>query len=87
MPTQAVFQETFEELGWERCESRDREEGYDKIAFYADPGGLIKHAARMVLGGWTSKLGPYIDISHRSLECLSGGAYGTVAFYMRRAVT
>ena len=35
-------------------------------------------------GGWTSKLGLGIDISHKTLDCIAGGLYGDVIAFLRR---
>jgi hypothetical protein len=74
--------------GYEVCESVDAEEGFEKIALYADSDGLPTHAAKQLPNGhWTSKLGDFEDIEHFTLECLNGDLYGTPTLYMRRNVT
>lgn len=51
----------------------------------ARPDGSPTHAARQLPDGtWTSKLGKDVDISHDSLDGLSGDRYGTPALILRR---
>jgi hypothetical protein len=84
--TMEAFIQAFQTRGYEVCENPDLQEGYQKIAIYADRLGDPTHAARQLENGvWTSKLGDYEDIKHGSLECLRD--YGTVAKYMRRPRT
>jgi hypothetical protein len=76
----------FADLGYVLCESDSREEGYEKIAIYAQR-GVWKHAARQLSDGkWTSKLGPDEDIVHVELDGLDGPLYGSVHSIMRRPV-
>jgi len=52
------------------------EEGFLKIALYAD-GNNFCHVARQLLDGkWTSKLGEWEDIEHNSLHDLCGDFFG-----------
>ncbi|CAG1006782.1 hypothetical protein PHYC_03359 [Phycisphaerales bacterium] len=79
------FVRAFQSLGFQRCDHGDMEEGHEKIAFYADPGG-VTHAARQLPSGvWTSKIGKNFDIEH-TLAGLEGGQYGSVAAFMKRRV-
>jgi len=75
----------FEDQFVERSASREREEGFDKVAIYA-ANGKSKHVARLWLEDptWMSKLGPKQDIHHHSLEALEGRYYGSVAQIMKR---
>jgi hypothetical protein len=67
------------------------EAGIEKIAIYVDSDGVPTHAARQLAdGGWTSKLGEWEDIQHKTLEAMedSGGlglGYGKVAIILKRA--
>ncbi len=80
-----AFELAYEELGFTRCADGTVEQGQEKIAIYADSQGLPTHAARLLLSGrWTSKLGPYVDIEHGTVQGVEGPDYGTVAFFMRR---
>jgi hypothetical protein len=82
-----AFVEAYRSLGFEPCRSRRLEQGFEKVAIYADASGAPTHAARQLPDGrWTSKLGQYEDIEH-SLRGLSHGAYGTVRRVLRRALT
>jgi hypothetical protein len=73
------------EGGFERCEDGSLEEGYEKIALFAD-GIVPMHAARQLpCGRWTSKLGRGIDVVH-DLETLDGAQdMGSLAVFMKRA--
>lgn len=78
------FVRVFQELGYESCENRDREPGYEKVAIYAQ-GSLPSHMARQLPSGqWTSKCGDLEDITHNTLEGLEGSDYGFVVQIMRR---
>jgi hypothetical protein len=81
-----AFVRAFEEMLFTKCNSRDFEPGYDKIALYANVNGEPTHAARWWLedGGWSSKLGEENDILHHTLDVLEGGDYGCVVQVMRR---
>jgi hypothetical protein len=75
----------FTEQGFEPCESFQLEEGYEKVAIYADVNRRAKHMARQLENGaWTSKLGGSWDISHKSLSGLIGKEYGSPVRAMRR---
>lgn len=81
-----AFIEAFESLGYMACQDAEYEEGFQKIAIYADPDGRPKHAARQVASNtWTSKLGKIEDIEH-ALEGLEGSGYGSIAVFMKRPV-
>jgi len=83
-PTLGQYIRMFRSLGYEECESRAVEPGFQKIALYASPDGRATHAARMLPSGrWTSKLGRLEDIEHE-LAGLEGDAYGRVACVMKR---
>jgi hypothetical protein len=72
---------------FEVCEDSSHEAGFEKIAIYGDEDGAFSHAARQTPDGkWTSKVGPYQDIVHETLEALEGPepAYGKVVVFMRR---
>src|SRR5438128_9109601 len=80
-----AFVEAFRTLGYEPCDSGEAEQGFEKIAIYADAAGRPTHAARELVGEgkWTSKLGNWIDISHQ-LDSLNGTAYGSVIQFLKR---
>ena len=76
--------QVFAGLGYAVCHGDAREPGYDKVALYARDGEW-QHAARQLEDGrWTSKLGPFEDITHPSLQDLAGELYGSVHCIMRR---
>jgi hypothetical protein len=78
-----AFAEGFGLLGYQRCDTVELEEGYQKVAVYA-VAGSPKHIARQLADGrWTSKLGHLEDIAHATLDSLES-AYGAVALVMRR---
>ena len=74
----------FETLGYEVCDSDEREVGYEKVAIYARSGEWTHAARQLEDGQWTSKLGPFEDITHPSLENLAGETFGSVHCIMRR---
>jgi len=75
----------FAALGYDICDNRDIESGYEKIALYGDQ-DCYTHAAKQEMDGkWKSKLGNWEDIEHNSLDGLRGKDYGKVICIMRRA--
>ncbi|MEL6882527.1 MAG: hypothetical protein AAFP09_18535, partial [Cyanobacteria bacterium J06607_10] len=61
--------------------------GFQKIAIYIDAQQTPRHVTRQLANGeWTSKIGQYEDIQHKTLEALTGEApaYGTVAQIMKK---
>lgn len=78
------FIELFKLIGYQVCTNGTLEQGYLKIAIYADSAGKPTHAARQLSNGyWTSKLGQYFDVTH-TIFAMQNGSYGNVAVYMRR---
>lgn len=90
--TLQCFLSAFTLQGYAACEAADLEEGFEKIALYADASGVPTHAARqLATGRWTSKLGEWEDIEHDRLEALedlhdTGLGYGRVACIMKRRI-
>jgi hypothetical protein len=84
------FIQAFGTEGYEPCDSPEPEEGFEKIALYADADGTPTHAARQLSSGnWSSKLGDWEDIEHKTLAGLEAGetdasGYGKVARILRR---
>jgi hypothetical protein len=75
-------------LGFEGCDSRSVEAGYEKVAIYATSDGEYTHAARQLTDDrWASKLGEWQDIEHDTLEALEGTSYGTVRFVLRCSIS
>jgi hypothetical protein len=72
-------------LGYVPCPDGVPEPGFERIAVYADAGRRYTHAARQLVNGkWTSKLGKWEDIEHDTPDDVAGGAYGTVAGFLKR---
>ena len=71
---------------------REWEPGFEKVAIYVDDAGEPTHAAKQLPdGSWTSKLGEWEDIQHRTLEAMEdkgglGLGYGVVALIMKRPI-
>lgn len=81
--TVGCFVSAFQSLGYEVCESRDLEPGFEKVALYCKD-GEPQHVSRQVHAGlWTSKCGKGEDITH-TLEGLEGSDYGEVTIILRR---
>ena len=79
-----TLENVFLELGYERCDDANLEDGYDKAALFVQ-NNRWTHAARQLPDGkWTSKLGVFEDIEHDSLDGISGRLYGEVHCIMRR---
>ena len=74
----------FQHLEFEVCSDCDVENGYGKVALYAQ-GSVYTHAARQLHSGkWTSKLGRLEDIEHDTPYDVAGGVYGEVTCFLRR---
>ena len=87
--TLPAFVAAFNVIGYEICDTPSLELGFQKIAIYADEQNLPRHVARQLKdGSWTSKIGQYEDIQHRTLEALAGKApaYGRVVQLMKKQV-
>jgi hypothetical protein len=84
------FISAFRIVGYEPCASLGPEDGFEKVVLYADGNGVPSHAARQLpSGAWSSKLGDWEDIEHKTLACLEGReggapAYGKVARALKR---
>jgi hypothetical protein len=86
--TREAFIQAYGTLGYEVCDKGEVEAEYDKIAVY-EKNGVPTHAAKQLEDGrWKSKLGPWEDIEHNTVEAVQTfqgvGIYGEVAFYMKR---
>lgn len=86
--TLEAFQQAFQTLAYKICQNNAFEEGFQKIAIYADSNKVPKHVARQLANGkWTSKLGQDEDIEHDNLQGLSGQpGYGKVSCIMKRKI-
>lgn len=76
--------ELYESLGYKPCDSRRFEMFYEKVALFAYPDGDFAHVAYQLFFGWTSKLGGWEDIRHKTLAAMEGGNYGNVQVLMKR---
>lgn len=75
----------FADLGYAICDNANQEDGYEKVAIFAQD-GRWSHAARQLENGrWTSKLGMFEDIEHDTVESLAGVFYGILHCTMRRS--
>ena len=82
------YVKAYELRGFELC-GAEREEGFERIALYANKDGLFTHVALQLSDGkWTSKLGNWEDIQHDNLEVLEGEypAFGFVIHFMRKPI-
>lgn len=78
--------------GYVKCDhlNSQLEPGIEKVAIYVDKYGAPTHAARQLAdGSWTSKLGEWEDIQHKTLEAIEdkdglGLGYGKVAVILSR---
>jgi hypothetical protein len=83
--TKESFIAAFQKLGYEVCEDREFESGFEKVALYFNENEQPTHMARQLSSGvWTSKLGEAWDIMHHTLEGLEGSVYGHAALFLRR---
>ena len=81
--TLEAYVRAFVTLGYEVCENENLEDGYEKVAIFAQ-GNSPTHLARQLSSGrWTSKLGSWEDIEH-ALQGLSGANYGEVVKVLKR---
>jgi len=79
------FVKAFEALGYTVCDGPELEEGFEKIAIYANQYGKPTHAAKQLESGmWTSKLGKLEDITHDA-DGISGNLYGNVVIVLKRS--
>jgi hypothetical protein len=62
----------------------DLEPGLEKVALFAISSTPTHAALQLSNGWWSSKLGPAIDIEHRTLDAVAGGAYGEVVAILGR---
>ena len=81
--TITAFVAAYGGLGFVQCDSPAFEEGYEKIAIFADY-TIPTHVARQLSSGfWSSKLGQLQDIQHR-LESMAGSLYGDCKCFLKR---
>lgn len=83
-PKAEALVQVFEALGYVVCDGQDVESGYDKVAVYALAGEWTHATRQLPDGQWTSKVGQFEDITHPSLQNLTGAFYGDIHCIMRR---
>jgi hypothetical protein len=81
-----AFIQAYQTIGYESCENRDLEPGFQKIAIYTY-NGQPQHAARQEEDGkWKSKLGDWEDIEHELEGLENPNYYGVVQQILKRAI-
>lgn len=79
-----AFESMFALLGYAPSDNEEWENGFEKVALFADANNKPTHAARQLANGrWTSKLGKMEDLEH-DLHDLEGTVYGVVVVIMKR---
>ena len=83
------FVKAFQHVGYKICMSESFEDGAEKIAIFGhkaqDGTSVPTHAALQLPNGkWTSKLGQFEDITHSTVDALSGPVYGRPLVFMSR---
>jgi hypothetical protein len=77
----------FEQEGFAVCAGGDLETGFEKVALCADKQSCWQHAAKQLASGeWSSKIGEFEDIKHRTPHALIGSDYGWVYHFMKRPI-
>jgi hypothetical protein len=71
-------------VGFVDCDTADYEQGFEKVAIYANNYGPQHVARQLPDGKWTSKLGAAIDAAHLNLGVLEDGTYGRVVSTLKR---
>lgn len=83
-----AFIQAYATEGYVPCADGSVEAAMEKVAIFGVMiGGDIypTHAARQLPDGkWTSKLGGLEDVTHDSLNAISGGRYGAAVCYIAR---
>jgi hypothetical protein len=87
--TTEAFMRVYEMRGYRLCYDTSLQAGLEKIAIFGkeDQNGIVvpTHAAlQLESGEWTSKLGPFEDVRHKTLDAVSGPVYGKAFCYMSR---
>jgi hypothetical protein len=86
--TTAAFLQAYATLGFKLCFDGTLRQGIEKIALFGKgPVGaeVPTHAAlQLASGEWTSKLGPFEDITHATVDAVRGPVYGQVVCFLER---
>jgi len=73
--------------GYVECDSPDWEDGFEKVAIYADEEDQPTHVARQRSpGAWTSKMGALEDTDHATVHSVEDGLYGKGRRFLRRPI-
>jgi hypothetical protein len=81
-----AFIKAYQTLGYECCDNRDLEPGFQKIAIYTY-NGEPQHVARQEEDGmWKSKLGDWEDIKHELEGLENPNYYGVVEQILKRPI-
>ena len=86
--TMPAFIQAYGTKGYSLCYNNSLEEGLEKIALFGKEINGIPtptHAALQLASGvWTSKLGPFEDVEHPSVDAVNGPVYGSIICYLSR---
>ena len=87
--TVEAFTQAYETLGYKLCYDGSLEPGIEKIGILGkrnqDGSVVPTHAAlQLESGEWTSKLGPFEDVQHTTVDAVRGPVYGRLVCYMSR---
>jgi len=88
--TMEAFIEAYGTLGYRLCFDGTLQPGIEKLALFGirvqpgDPPVPTHAALQLESGNWTSKLGDLEDISHATVEAVSGPIYGHVFCFLQR---
>lgn len=81
-----AFIKAYQSIGYECCDNRDLELGFQKIAIYTY-NGEPQHVARQEEDGmWKSKLGDWEDIKHELAGLENPNYYGVVEQVLKRSI-
>jgi len=82
-----AFIEGYRVYGFEVCDTPDLEEGFIKIAIFAEGDEPLHVARQLPDGRWTSKLGlEWEDIIHNDLNGVVRDDYGTPRLFLRKPI-
>jgi hypothetical protein len=82
-----AFIKAYQTIGYECCDNRELEVGFEKIAIYTY-NGEPQHVARQEKDGmWKSKLGDWEDIKHELEGLENPHYYGVVQQVLKRSTT
>jgi hypothetical protein len=80
-----AFRDAFATIGFTPAADGSMVSGIEKLALFVGSDGMVTHMARQLSdGNWTSKLGPQWDITHLTIECMTGPEYGELHSFLER---